>query len=423
MTVSPSARHAAVATCALLTLATGAAAQATRQLSVEAIYSPASRADIGIAQTPDYTWLDDRYLISRSRQSGGRRDWLKVDAATGSASALVTPAEGEDVIALNATGTAALLQSNGDLFVRDLQSARTTRLTTADGVEEEATFSPDGRSVAFVRGNNLFVVDVASQQERAITADGSEDLLNGKLDWVYQEEIYGRGRFRAYWWSPDSRRLAFLQIDDRNVPDYTVVDHIPYRPLLEVTAYPKAGDKNPTVKLAVARIDEGNAVWADLSSYASTEILIVDVDWTPDAKKVIYQVQDREQTWLDLDFADAATGAPTRVLRETTKAWVNNLGNPVWLKDRSFLWLSERSGFKHLYRYKEDGTLVKQLTSGSWDIRSFLGADEKSGSAFFTGTERSPLGADVYRVSLDGAKLTRLSQAEGTHRGTAFNPS
>jgi dipeptidyl-peptidase-4 len=138
---------------------------------------------------------------------------------------------------------------------------------------------------------------------------------------------------------------------------------------------------------------------------------------------VIYQVQDREQTWLDLLFSDALTGHSRRVLRETTKAWVNNLGSPVWLNDGSFLWLSERSGFKHLYRYKTDGTPVKQLTSGSWDIRTFLGVDEKSSSAFLLATERSPLGADVYRVGLDGATLTRLSQAEGTHRNTTFNRS
>jgi dipeptidyl-peptidase 4 len=393
------------------------------KLSIEAIYAPASRADIGVTSAPEYTWLDDTHYLSKPPEGAARRDWMKIDAATGSSTSLVTLAANETAIALNTPATAVLLRIDDDLHVRDLASGRTTRLTNTTGTEEEATFSPDGTLVAFVRSSNLFVVDVASPRERAITTDGTKEILNGKLDWVYQEEIYGRGRFRAYWWSPDSKSLAFLQLDDRLVPTYTVTDHLPYHPTLEVTAYPKAGDPNPGVKLAVARAAGGDLVWANLSTYGASDILIVDVDWTPDSKHVIYQVQDREQTWLDLTFAEASTGKDRRVLRETTRAWVNNLGNPVWLKDGQFLWLSERSGFKHLYRYQTDGTLVKQITSGSWDIRTFLGVDEKTASAFFIGTERSAIGADVYRVALDGSKLTRLSQAEGTHRNTTFNRS
>ena len=137
--------------------------------------------------------------------------------------------------------------------------------------------------VAFVRDNNLFVVDLASQREQAITTDGNPERLNGKLDWLYQEEIYGRGQFKGYWWSPDSTRLAFLQLDERPVPEYTVVDHIPYRPALEVTDYPKAGDPNPTVKLGLARVAGGGPSWVDLSEYSALEFLIVNVGWTPDS--------------------------------------------------------------------------------------------------------------------------------------------
>ncbi len=415
-------RRVRVFTVSAVLVLAGAASAQQKLLSVEAIYDPASRADIGVMQPADYTWLNDtHYLVRQGRGAG--REWSKVEAATGRTTVLFAPAPSEEGLALNPGKTAVLLRMDDDLYVRDIASGATTRLTSTAGAEEEPTFSPDGRQVAFVRGGNLHVVDVASHRERSLTTDGSEDVLNGKLDWVYQEEIYGRGRFRAYWWSPDSLSLAFLQVDDRPVPDYTVVDHIPYRPALEVTAYPKAGDPNPTVKLAVASANGGEPRWVDLSSYSSSEFLIVDVDWAPDAKQLVYQVQDREQTWLDLNLADASTGAPRRVLRETTAAWVNNLGNPVWLKDGSLLWLSERSGFKHLYRYRTDGTLAKQITSGRWDIRTFIGVDEKTASAFFLATERSALGADVYRVSLDGSTLTRLSQAEGTHRNTTFNPS
>ncbi len=133
-------------------------------------------------------------------------------------------------------------------------------------------------------------------------------LLNGKLDWLYQEEIYGRGRFRAFWWSPDSSRLAFLQLDERPVPEYTVVDHIPYRPALEVTDYPKAGDPNPTVQARHRTGDRRRPRWVDLGAYAAAEFLIVNVDWTPDSRQVVHQVQNREQTWLDLNLADAGDG-------------------------------------------------------------------------------------------------------------------
>src|SRR4029079_5039613 len=188
-----------------------------------------------------------------------------------------------------------------DLYSYDFASGRATRLTNRAGDEELATFSPDGRTVAFVRGHNLFAVDVAGARERALTTDGSKDIFNGQLDWLYQEEVYGRGNFQGFWWSPDSSRVAFLRLDDRRVPESTVTDHIPYRPELEVTDYPKAGDPNPLVRLGISSVTAGAPVWTDVSTSATSEYLIVDVDWTPDSQRVVYQIQDREQTWLDLN--------------------------------------------------------------------------------------------------------------------------
>jgi dipeptidyl-peptidase-4 len=276
--------------------------------------------------------------------------------------------------------------------------------------------------VAFVRANNLHVVDIATQRERALTTDGNRETLNGKLDWLYQEEIYGRGFFRGYWWSPDSSRLAFLQLDERPVPEYVVVDTIPYRPTPEVTDYPKAGDPNPQVRLGIAAVSGAPIQWTDASQYANVDHLIVDVSWSPDAANVVYQVQDREQTWLDLYFADAASGRARRVLRETTKAWVNVNGSPTWLRDGSFLWLSERSGFKHLYQYRTDGTPVRPVTTGNWDVVTLYGVDEANGLVYYAANERSAIGTDLYRSSLTGSAPTRLSQPAGVHRGI-FDPT
>jgi dipeptidyl-peptidase 4 len=422
------------------------AAQGARVLTLESIYDPARAIDFSGTPAPDITWIDDgTYLVAP--RGGSAPEWRRVDAATGRSSAFADLPALERAIAsvagvtrdqarqlarpgsltLNPARTGALLTIAGDLYVFEFGSARLTRLTSTEGDEEEATFSPDGRTVAFVRANNLHVVDVATTRERPLTTDGHDQLLNGKLDWLYQEEIYGRGRFRAYWWSPDSSRLAFLQLDELPVPEYTVVDHLPYRPVLEVTDYPKAGDPNPLAKLGVAPISGEPLVWVELTEYDPENLLIVNVDWTPDSRAVVHQVQDREQTWLDLRLADPATGRSRRVLRETTKAWVSEHGNPVWLEDGSFLWMSERSGFKHLYRVGPIGAegapapVVRQITSGTWEIRAFYGVDRRRGELFYAAGARDHLSTDVYRIALDGSGPTRLSTTDGTHRAR-FSP-
>lgn len=409
------------------------------RLTLDAIYHPTERRDFSGRVSSSITWLDSQTYVTTQRAANGTA-WVRVDAETGNASPVfdaprmeaalralpgVTADEAgqlaaSDDLVFNAARTAALVTISDDLYVYDFATAGVTRLTSTDGEEELSSFSPDGRRVAFVRANNLFTVDIASGREQALTSDGRADLLNGKLDWLYQEEIYGRGQFRAYWWSPDSARLAFLQLDERPVPEYTVVDHIPYRPALEVTDYPKAGDPNPTVKLAMAAAAGGPLTWVDLSGYGDAEILIVNVGWTPDSTQLVHQVQNREQTWLDLNLADAASGAARRVLRETTSAWVNENGNPVWLRDGTFLWFSERSGFRHLYRYRGSEE-VAQVTSGRWDVRTLYGVDEARGVLYFASSAHNPIGTDIFRIGLDGAGLTQLSAGGGVHRAV-FNP-
>jgi dipeptidyl-peptidase 4 len=422
-------------------LASVVSAQGPRRLTIAAIYDPDQRIDFSGTPPTNVRWIDDDNYL-QTRRSTGSVEWLKVDVVAGRSSSLFDPKRMESAFAgitglardeaariarsgdlqFNPRWTAVLVDVNQDLYLYDFAAGTATRLTSAPGQEEEPTFSPDGRLVAFVRANNLYVVDVATRKEVALTSDGSRDILNGKLDWLYQEEIYGRGRFRGYWWSPDSAHLAFLQLDERPVPEYTVVDDFSYRPTVEVTDYPKAGDPNPLVKLGIARVAGGAAQWVQIDSYAGGDFLIVDVDWVPDSRSVAFQVQDREQTWLDLNLADSRSGRITRVLRETTPAWVNVNGSATWLKDGSFLWLSEKSGFKHLYRYGRDGRLIAQVTNGRWDIRTFYGVDQERNIAYFDAGARRHIDTDIYSVRLEGRDLTRLSQTEGTNRAI-FNPS
>ncbi len=424
-------------TLALL-LATPLFAQ-KKAITFEAIYDPQEKIFFSGATQTGFQWLDESTFIwPRRDEKGEFAEWRHYDVTTGKERALFDRAKlkaaliaaglpqdlaeetsKESSLTFDAKKSAVVLAVAEDLYVYSFARGTATRITSAPGEEEEPSFSPDGQKVAFVRDNDLYVVDLAGR-ERRLTTSGSVDLLNGKLDYVYQEEVYGRGNWKAFWWSPDSTRLAFLQLDEKPAPEFTVVDHIPYRLKLETFDYPKSGDPNPRVKLFVVRASGGKPVEIDNERYSAGEFLIVNVDWRRDSSAVVYQVQDREQTWLDLVSASPSKGTSTRLFRETTKAWVDPLGNPVWLEDGSFLWQSERTGWRHLYHYKDDGTLIRQVTDGEWEVRDLHGADATY--VYVSGTERSVRDHDVYRVKLDGTALQRLSDKAGNHAAT-FNPS
>jgi dipeptidyl-peptidase-4 len=429
---------------ALLLASTALAQQVTtqppkptlRELTIENIFDPKQRIAFSGAQQSGFVWLDDKTVTwPRTNEKSEVVEQTVLDAETGAKRTLFSAAKLEAAARKIAGVTAdeakkfaqqrswnfspnkksVVLAIGGDLYLWNLDADTMTRLTSSPGEKHEASFSPDGRLVAYVRNNNLYVVDVATQRERQLTTDGNDDILNGVLDWVYQEEIFGRGNFHAYWWSPDSARIAYLQLDERPVKRFTVVDHIPLMQNVEVTPYPKAGLPNPRAKLFTVSAGGGAPQEIDTQPYSAGDFLIVSVTWSPD-DRVVYQIQNREQTWLDLD-ADGKN-----LFRETTKAWVEPQGDPVWLKDGSFLWLSERSGYKHLYHYGADGKLRKQITDGPWEVRTLHGIDAANHWIYFSGTERSILGTDVYRVALDGSGLKRISDVAGNHIAS-FNPS
>ena len=427
-----------IAAACLLAFAESGSAQ-QRTLTIADLYDPGQRIDFSGRAPGGLTWLDDRHYVER--QAGGPP--MRVEAASGDRTPLLDQRRLEEAIAalpgvtadeagrvarqpghvFNGTYTALVFELAADLYHYDMAAGGISRLTETPAAETEVSFSPDGRFVAFVRDGNLVVADSGGFSEHDLTDDGGGRVRNGQLDWVYQEEIYGRGNFRAYWWSPDSTRIAYLQLDDRDVPTFTVLDHIPYHQEVEAWDYPKAGDANPVVRLGVVGADDagGPTSWIELAPYAAEDPLVVDVGWTPDSARVAFQVQDREQTWLDLNLADPRTGAVDRVLRETSEAWVNVTGPPTWLDDGTMLVLSERTGWKHLYHVDRTGRVLAAVTSGEWEVRTLHGVDEEAGVVYFSGTERSPIGLDVYRVGLDGTRLRRLSEREGTHTAR-FNP-
>jgi dipeptidyl-peptidase 4 len=429
----------------LAVLAVAPAGAQERPLTIDDIYDPARKVEFSGQPLSQLAWIDDAHFAwfrpdpAFAGEDDVRGDLLKVEALTGATQPLLDAVKLESALGTvgvppddakrlarqkeyvtDANRTALVISAGDDLYHYDLKTARARRLTRAQGDEDVPTVSPDSRHVSFVRGHDLYVVPVAEGPERRLTADGSADVLNGKLDWVYQEEVYGRGNFHAHWWSPDSRRIAYLRLDEKGVPRYTLVDDIPYQPKVESYPYPKAGDTNPTVRLGVVAAEGGPTRWVDLARYTG-EFLIVDVAWSPDGTQLTFQVQDREQTWLDLNVADPATGAVRTLFRERTRAWVEPQGSPRFLADGGFLWLSERTGFKHLYRYAPDGTAPRALTEGRWEVRVVHGLDRARAWVYFSGTRETARELHVYRVRVDGGAVEQLSRVAGTHTAL-FNP-
>ncbi|QDV34248.1 DPP IV N-terminal domain-containing protein [Tautonia plasticadhaerens] len=374
-------------------------------------------------------WLDDGHFL---QTRDGRP--MKVEAATGEAEPYLDPEpiaealatlptigpEDADRLARRAiagpdpTDSGALVEHGEDLYYVALDGSKALRLTSAPGEEELPEFSPDGRFVAFVRANDLYVVDVETATERALTTGGTDLVRNGKAVWVYFEELFGRS-WKAFWWSPDGEHLAFLRLDDRPLDAHTVLDDTGPRRAVEETPYPFAGDPNPKVAMAVVPSAGGEPRFADLSNYLDGSFLISHVGWLPDGGAALCYVQDRTQTWLDVLRVPTSGGPPETLFRETTEAWVESPGAPTFLPDGSFLWPSERDGWKHLYHYSADGELLKQLTMGEWEVRSVEHLDPEGRAVYVTGTLDSHVAENLYRVSIDDLCVDRLTKEDGDH--------
>ncbi|HEX3083823.1 MAG TPA: DPP IV N-terminal domain-containing protein, partial [Pyrinomonadaceae bacterium] len=305
-------------------------------LTIDDIFDPVKRTNFS-GNPAQPRWLKDgaHYLVA-SKDSNAFPRLQKVDAVTGKSEPLYDAAKmqaafaalpgltkddarrlaGETSYELNPSETGVLINFANDLFYYEFGSDRAIRLTSNPDEEVGEAFSPDGRMVSFVRGGNLYVEDLSMQRrERALTRDGNDKILNGRLDWVYQEEVYGRGNFGAYWWSPDSTRIAFLRIDETPVPNFPVVDHIPLDQNVENTPYPKAGDPNPIVKVGIANAAGGEVTWVDTSKYRPEDFLVVRVGWFPDSRKAWFMAQNREQTFIDLNSANSDDGKSANLFR------------------------------------------------------------------------------------------------------------
>jgi dipeptidyl-peptidase-4 len=311
----------------------------------------------------------------------------------------------------SSSGAEMLVEADGDLFLVQVTSGEWKQLTATAEAERDPKLSPDGRQVAFRRQQDLYTLEVASRKETRLTHDGSATLLNGQLDWVYPEELE---LGTAYWWSPDSKRIAYLQFDISHEPIFPQVDLLSARGKLEPERYPKAGDPNADVRVGVAPAAGGPTRWMDLGE--TRGFLIARVDWLPSGDGLAVQRLNRVQNRLDLLLADPSSGSASPLLHEQDPYWVDVSDSYRFLHDgKHFLWSSERDGFRHLYLYSMDGKLVHPITRGDWDVTEIAGVDEAAKTVYYMSTVQSPLERHLYRVGFDGKHAARLTQTAGMH--------
>ena len=429
---------AALSVLPLLALQPPAAAAPAEKLTVERINSEAPLS--GTLPT-HFAWHPDGKRLTFLRRSGDASSLFALDVTKGSESRLVdggaVKAPGDKPLSLaNATwlpdGRTLLVPADGDIFAVDVSTARVRTLVQSPETEEYAEASPDGRFVAFVRKSDLYVVEVETARIVRLTQNGSDTLLNGKLDWVYEEELASRSG-QGYVWSPDSRQIAYLQLDQARVPTFPIVDFLPVRNEVEWERYPKAGAANAIVRVGVVGLDKDGTPGPErLLSFDPDDVYVLpQLGFTADSRAVAFQHLSRAQDRLELRLLPVPAspreplGTPHTILTETSKAWVNTFGAPRFLKDgRRFLWMSERDGYAHLHLCELAGS-CRAVTQGPWIVDgrvSFTGSapgfvlDERTGFVYFSATEKDARERHLYRIRLDGTGRTRLTREDGTHR-------
>lgn len=298
---------------------------------------------------------------------------------------------------------ATVIIKNKDVFFKDAAGLE-KQLTRDTLLEKNPILSPDGKQVAFTRNNDLYSVDITSGKETRYTSDGSEVVYNGWASWVYFEEILGRpSHYKAFWWSPDSKRIAFMRFDDSQVPVFPIYNSNGQHGFLENTRYPKAGDKNPEVKMGIVNTGIQGTVWSDFNpkddQYFGTPF------WMADSKTLWMQWMNRDQNNLIIYSVNPQTGSKNVIYEEKQKTWVDWFDGMYFLKNgQGFILKSDKSGWGHYYYYDLQGNLKKQLTSGSWRVDELLLVNERDQEIYFTARQENSTRHDLYHVSLKGNK-------------------
>lgn len=347
-------------------------------------------------------WLDDSHFILRRDGKS-----LEVDAKTG--------AEKEYVEANINKGTVAttpeIVVKANDLYWR--KNVEDIRLTNDSAKEINYTLSPDNNYIAYTKNNDLYTLNLSTKKETRLTKDGSETILNGYASWVYMEEILGRsGRYRSFWWSPDSKHIVFFRSDDTKVPLFTITDAPGLHGVVETQRYPKVGDPNPEVKIGIVEPEGTNIVWAAFNE--KDDQYFGQPYWKPDGSSLLVQWMNRDQNNLIIYDVNTITGGKSEFYNEKQKSWIDlddQGGRIEFLKDGTgFILNSDATGWNHLYFYNMKGKLINAITTGKFTVTNVNYVDEKKGIVYFTarGLENTARN-DFYSVNINGKNMQRLT--------------
>ena len=322
-----------------------------------------------------------------------------------------------------------LFDSMGQLWLYSLDTGTAVQLTSSNEGSVDPKFSPSGDRVSYVRNHNLYVRSVSGEGERQLTRDGDENLLNGEVDWVYEEELYSRSN---YFWSPDGKHIVFLQMNEKEVPTYPITDWLGVHATVDQEKFPQPGDPNPGVRLGIVGSGGGKIKWIASSRTSGAlplgndpDVLIPRFGWVRNGMIwaiVLNRVQDR----LDLYFVDIESGQAQVMMTESTDAWIDmhpEVDFKLLNSGETYLWTSWRDGHNHIYLYRYDkqeplhtaAQLVAQLTHGDWEVESIDGVDEQQGVVYFSANEGDWRQRNEFAVGLDGKNFHRISQRDGSH--------
>jgi dipeptidyl-peptidase 4 len=313
-----------------------------------------------------------------------------------------------------------ILDKDNDLFIFDRENSVLTQITNDESMEKNPTFSPDGNLIAYTKNHNLFIFNLIKKEEIQLTHDGSDVVYNGYASWIYYEEILGRSsNYRAFYWSPDSKQIAFLHFDDTKVPTFTLVNADGIHGDLEIMHYPKPGDQIPVVKLGVVNIESHNTTWIDSSTNKGNYIA-----WsvfTSDNKGLLYQRMNRGQDSLEIVYTQLNNYQSKGIYKETQKTWVEFFDDIYVLENANgFLIRSEVDGWHHIYHYNLEGRLIKKIIVGDWTVKDIAHVDEENKTIFFHANKGRTTDKQLYKISFDGSGLSKLTEGEGTHSCTVI---
>jgi dipeptidyl-peptidase-4 len=336
-------------------------------------------------------WADDDHYLE-IRNSSGKQTYYSVDALTGKASVYTGPAT--------------------EPKLPEIKNAK------------NITASPDGKYVAYTRKNNLYVRDIVTDKETALTTDGSDSILNGYASWVYYEEILGRpSHYKAFWWSPDSKQIAYMHFDDSKVPVFPIYIADGQHGYLESERYPKAGDHNPEVKIGIVSIAGGATVWAGFNTAADQYFGLPQ--WTPD-NELWVQWMNRAQNNLIVYHINKTDGTKKEIYNEKQDTWIALDDNDrfTFLSDnKSFIFKSDKDGWENLYLYTTEGKLINQITKGNFWGTAIVYLDQKNKQVYIRARKDNAARFDMYKVSFDGKTTTRLSSGNYSYDAVQMSPS